>query len=145
MEEFITTNATPPTHDGMGTPFVHMACDGACDAYGNGGCAWFDGTRRQSSHDAGRTTNNKQEYLGLINLMKTLKNNGFTDRALILMDSQLVVFQMNGKYRVKDAGLLPYYQEAKSLESQLDVTIMWVPRTYPLMAEIDKMAKEARK
>lgn len=143
VEEFTTTKSSPPTHDAMGNPYVHMACDGACTVDGEGGCAWFDGTTYNSARCNHKTTNNQQEYSGLINLMQGLKDKNFEDRALIMMDSQLVVYQMNGRYGVKNEGLKPYYAKAKALESTIDAEIVWVPRTNKIMGKIDKMAKEA--
>ena len=143
VEEFTTTASTPPTHDALGNPYVHMACDGACSPKGDGGCAWFDGSTYKSKKYAQKTTNNQQEYMGLINLLQSLVDNNFDGRALIMMDSQLVVYQMTGIYGVKNDGLKPYYAKAKTLESLLDVEITWVPRTNAIMGKIDKLAKEA--
>lgn len=145
VESFRTTASVYPLFDAMGNPLVHMACDGACKPDGRGGCAWFDGTKYHKASCANKTTNNQQEYTGLINLMQQLVNEKFDGRALIMMDSQLVVYQMNGKYGVKTEGLKPYYAKAKQLESLLDVEIIWVPRSNPIMGKVDTLAKEASK
>lgn len=142
IENFQTTDSIPPTVDAMGNVMVHMASDGACTVDGRGGHAWFDGKGYHSRKTTGKTTNNKEEYRGLIALLDSLVNN-FDGRALIMMDSQLVVCQMNGEYSVKSEGLKPLYMKAKTLASLLDVEIMWVPRTHPIMGKVDKLAKEA--
>ena len=41
-------------------------------------------------------------------------------RLAIFSDSELIVRQLEGAYRVKNEGLRPYYQQAKSLLSRLD-------------------------
>ena len=50
-------------------------------------------------------------------------------RLSIFSDSELIVRQLEGAYRVKNEGLRPYYQEAKSLLSRLDeYRIKSIPR-----------------
>lgn len=143
VEEFQTTKSMPPEVDGMGNPLRQMGCDGACTADGAAGCAWFDGTSHHQLKMKGRCTNNQAEYMGLVSLLQQLVNEKFDGRGLIMMDSQLVVSQMDGTYSVRNEGLKPYYLKAKQLTSLLDVDIMWVPRSHPIMGQIDKLAKEA--
>lgn len=57
-------------------------------------------------------------------------------------DSELVVRQINGKYRVKNAGLKPLYQRAKQLQASLEgFTITHIPRQQN--AEADSLANRA--
>ncbi len=62
----------------------------------------------------GRATNNVAEYSGLIGALKAAQKLGARD-LLIRSDSELLVRQMNGQYRVKNAGLKPLFEEAQSL------------------------------
>lgn len=62
----------------------------------------------------GKATNNVAEYHALITAMKEAKRLGAT-KIKIRGDSELVVRQMNGVYRVKHPDLLPLYREAKDL------------------------------
>lgn len=62
----------------------------------------------------GKATNNVAEYHALITSMKEAKRLGAT-KIKIRGDSELVVRQMNGVYRVKHPDLLPLYREAKDL------------------------------
>ena len=59
----------------------------------------------------GETTNNEAEYQGLLHALKAAARIGCT-RLTIRSDSELMVKQITGKYRVKAANLKPLYQEA---------------------------------
>lgn len=143
VEEFELTKDILPTHDGCGIPYVHMSCDGACTKDKEAGYAYFDGTNFTKGTMPGSHTNNEAEYMGLISLMNHLITTGFDGRAYILMDSEFVVKQMDGSYSVRAENIKPYYQKAKTLESMLDVTIVWISRNHKIMNIVDKLAKEA--
>ena len=66
----------------------------------------------------GINTNNVAEYRGLIAALEWALANGHT-RLHIKSDSQLVVQQMLGAYKVKHPGLLPLYQLACRLAAQV--------------------------
>ena len=59
----------------------------------------------------GSVTNNVAEYRGLIGGLKAAERHG-AERVRVYMDSELVVRQMKGEYRVKHAGLKPLFEEA---------------------------------
>jgi ribonuclease HI len=62
----------------------------------------------------GRLTNNQAEYRALIAGLKAIA--AYQAATIIVkMDSELVVKQMRGEYRVKAPDLLPLYQEARQL------------------------------
>src|SRR5215470_470111 len=62
----------------------------------------------------GRTTNNVAEYYGLIAALDYAQSNNV--RALhIESDSELLVKQMRGQYRVKSADLQPLFERAKKM------------------------------
>ncbi len=67
----------------------------------------------------GRATNNVAEYRALILAMQQAKTLGAT-QILIHGDSELIVKQMNGQYRVKSPDLKPLYQEARKLLESFD-------------------------
>ncbi len=60
----------------------------------------------------GSVTNNVAEYRALIAGLQAARRLG-ARRLRVLMDSELVVRQMTGEYRVKNAGLKPLHEEAK--------------------------------
>ncbi len=67
----------------------------------------------------GEATNNVAEYQAMISGLEMAIDRGI-DRLAIFSDSELIVRQLEGAYRVKNEGLRPYYQQAKSLLSRLD-------------------------
>jgi ribonuclease HI len=66
----------------------------------------------------GVNTNNVAEYRGLIAALEWALAHGHT-RLHIRSDSQLIVQQMLGNYRVKHEGLIPLYQQAKRLAAEV--------------------------
>lgn len=76
----------------------------------------------------GVTTNNFAEYSALIAALKaSVKYH--VGKIEVYSDSQLLVRQLNGLYRVKSESLLPLYNEAKDLISLLgNVIIFYIPR-----------------
>jgi ribonuclease HI len=65
----------------------------------------------------GHTTNNIAEYTGLVKALEHARHLG-ARRITVLSDSELMVKQMNGEYRVKNAGLLPLYEQAAGLRKE---------------------------
>ncbi|MCC7035014.1 MAG: ribonuclease HI family protein [Acidobacteria bacterium] len=59
----------------------------------------------------GHATNNVAEYHGLIAALQWAVDHG-ADSLLVRGDSQLLIEQMRGNYRVKNEGLLPLYKQA---------------------------------
>lgn len=60
------------------------------------------------------TTCNESEYFGLLNALERVKSEKEQyDSISIYSDSDLMVKQINGKYRVKNHNLKAYYQLAK--------------------------------
>jgi ribonuclease HI len=91
---------------------------------GDAGCgaAIFDenGTVvKELSRYLGRTTNNVAEYEGLLMGLDALIQLG-RKKIRVQSDSQLLVRQLNGEYRVKDEKLKMLYQRAMSLLRQFD-------------------------
>jgi ribonuclease HI len=62
----------------------------------------------------GKATNNVAEYQALIVALKEAKLLG-VEAIKIFADSELMVKQIKGEYKVKSVGLLPLYREAKAL------------------------------
>jgi len=68
----------------------------------------------------GRTTNNVAEYYGLIAALDYAQTHGI--RALrIEADSELLVKQMRGQYKVKSADLQPLFERARKMAGGLDL------------------------
>lgn len=78
-----------------------------------------DGSVVELHGGLGIATNNVAEYNGLLAALRWAVEH--SHRVVrIKADSELLVKQMRGEYRVKNAGLLPLYSEARTLVSQLD-------------------------
>jgi len=67
----------------------------------------------------GIATNNVAEYNGLLAALQWAVANN-VPRLHIRADSELLVKQMRGEYKVKNAGLQPLYVRARLLAAQLD-------------------------
>ncbi len=89
----------------------------------------------------GRATNNVAEYNGLLEALKRAAALG-ADEIEVLSDSELLVKQMNGEYRVRNAALKPLFEEANRLWNKFaKVTVRYIPREQN--QEADKLANKA--
>ncbi|OGC52483.1 hypothetical protein A2709_03220 [candidate division WWE3 bacterium RIFCSPHIGHO2_01_FULL_43_9] len=76
----------------------------------------------------GVVTNNQAEYEGII-LGMELALDRKVDCVEFLLDSELIVKQLVGLYRVKEPKLIPMYQRTKNLEARLrEVHYRAIPR-----------------
>jgi len=95
------------------------------------------------SQRIGRTTNNQAEYRALIAaLEKAISLEA--RRVDIRLDSELVVRQVEGRYKVKKATLRPLYLRVGELLGRLEgFTLTHIPREQN--AEADRLANAALK
>ena len=110
----------------MKEEYSHLYCDGGCR--GNPGPAGVGVVLKLNPEklepleyyeQIGNATNNIAEYRSLIlGLEKSLENN--IKNLHIFMDSQLVVYQIQGRYKVKNLGLRPLYAKSKLLLAKLN-------------------------
>src|SRR5262245_11050586 len=63
----------------------------------------------------GRTTNNQAEYMALVRALEHALRLGEGWRLQVNSDSELMVKQMRGEYRVKNEELRPLYEQARRL------------------------------
>ncbi len=95
------------------------------------------------SQPIGQATNNQAEYRAIIAALESAIRSG-ASQVDIHSDSELVVRQIDGRYRVKNAALKPLYQRVKQLQSQLKgFTITHIPRQQNI--EADSLANMALK
>ena len=93
------------------------------------------------SENLGIRTNNFAEYSALIGALRYALANGY-DGMRAYADSELMVRQINGVYKVKSPDLQPLFREAKALISKLkSFSIHHVPREQN--READKLANLA--
>jgi ribonuclease HI len=99
-------------------------------------CDLEDTVVEKSGYYMGIATNNQAEYLGMIKGLERCRDLGI-DKVNLHSDSQLVVNQMNGFYKVKNQELAPLHEQLKQLaESFEKVTFHYIPRA--LNAEADR-------
>lgn len=76
----------------------------------------------------GQATNNVAEYQAFIHALRWTVDQG-GGPVEIFSDSQLLVRQLEGRYRVKNPGLQPLFRQASELMRQCDVVALrHVPR-----------------
>ena len=100
-------------------------CDGG--SRGNPGPAGYGAVIEDASGQVaarlseflGRQTNNYAEYKGLLAVLAWAVDHGVR-RLRVVSDSELMVRQMKGIYKVKNPGLRPLWEEAQRLARQLD-------------------------
>ncbi len=76
----------------------------------------------------GKETNNVAEYTALVKALEKARGLGLK-RLRVHSDSELLVKQMNGEYRVKNGDLKALFDEAKELTREFDgVTLVHIRR-----------------
>jgi ribonuclease HI len=71
-----------------------------------------------------------------------MNNYNATESITIKGDSQLVIYQIKGRYKVKAMKIIPLYQKVMSLISKFnDVRLEWIPREKN--SEADKLTSYA--
>jgi ribonuclease HI len=128
--------------DDEGALLIEVYFDGLCQPINPGGIACYAFIVRREGHvihsDYGvavepfsrHATNNVAEYTALIKSLEwLLATNLNSDRIEIKSDSQLVVKQLSGNYKVKAKRIIPLYQKALLLKSKFkELEIKWVAR-----------------
>jgi ribonuclease HI len=119
--------------------------DGAClgnpGPMGAGVVVACGGKRRTLAKPLGRGTNNVAEYEAAIAGLSLAIAMGATS-ATLHGDSQLILRQLGGEYKVSAPALRPLHAQAKALMAELGkVRLQWVPRAEN--AEADELSKAA--
>jgi ribonuclease HI len=125
---------------------IELFCDGG--SRGNPGLAGCGYVLLQNKQEIacgyaflGEATNNVAEYKGLLNGLVLAHKIGIKNVS-VKLDSDLIVKQLNGIYRVKHPALKPLFLEAQQLASTFeDITFSHVRREFNKRA--DKLANTA--
>src|SRR3989344_1486251 len=89
---------------------------------------------REYSKYLGKATNNEAEYQAVIFGIKKVKHLIGGEKAEkakveVRMDSELVVNQLNGKYKIKEKSLIPFFIEIWNLKIDFgDIKFKYIPR-----------------
>lgn len=77
----------------------------------------------------GRATNNTAEYRGLLGCLELARHEGIRSLT-VYSDSQLLVRQMQGKYRIKQPHLKELFEKIRSIldESSIRLEMVHIPR-----------------
>jgi len=93
------------------------------------------------SRHIGSTTNNQAEYHAVIAALEKAVSLGVKN-VVLKSDSELLVNQINGRYKIKNAALRPLYQEVVKLAGSLEkLTVSYIPRAQN--AGADALANQA--
>ena len=111
-------------------------CDGG--SRGNPGPAaigvYIPQLKKEYSKFLGQATNNEAEYQSAIFALKKIKHLIGGEKAEkaeieIKMDSELIVNQLNGKYKIKEKSLIPFFIEIWNLKQDFGrVQFIHIPR-----------------
>jgi ribonuclease HI len=128
-----------------------MSFDGSCDPNPGGRMGWsyiitFADSRTVQDHQQVPShvanTVNVAEYRGLRDGLRAYLADGGQGPLRITGDSQLIINQVNGVYKVRKPELKPYHTEVVALTQQVrQLTIAWNPREHNTAA--DQLARGA--
>ncbi len=91
----------------------------------------------------GNATNNVAEYKALLKALQ-LAAKHTRKEVHIFMDSELIINQMNGIYKIKSPEMLELFQQVKDYERTFTKVIYnYVPRENKFQAMVDKLVNEA--
>jgi ribonuclease HI len=89
----------------------------------------------------GKTTNNIAEYTAAILGLEYAVKQG-ASKVRLFADSELLVKQLKGEYKVKNEGLKPLHSRAKELIAKIgSVEVQYIPRE--MNKEADALANKA--
>ena len=129
---------------------LRLFFDGLCEPQNPGGvaCYGFVAYRGSSSESlklfeghgvaaepGPDTTHNVGEYTGLIKGLEWVRENTDDRNLEILGDSQLVIRQLTGEYKVRSSRLMPFYQKTLPLLQKFHWTATWIPRDQNAIAD----------
>jgi len=91
----------------------------------------------------GAMTNNKAEYRAMLKALELAKARKAT-RLIAHGDSELIIFQLQGLYRIKNPDLRTLAEKVKSVASAFEA-VDWkqVPREHPMISRADKLLNQA--
>ena len=91
-------------------------------------CEMDDNVVEKSGFYIGIATNNQAEYKALLKGLRRSKALGVR-KLNVFMDSELVVKQLNGLYKIKNKDLEPLYRQVKELVTDFsEISFSYVPR-----------------
>jgi ribonuclease HI len=131
--------------------------DGACEPVNPRGTASYGAVVLQNGEPVWKcstiyipeggveTSNNVAEYAGLIAVLEWFADRNLFDANIIIRgDSQLVIYQMFGNWKIKSGAYVPLAHRARKLVGRFrDIRVEWIPRDQNAIA--DELSKDALK
>lgn len=100
-------------------------------------CKMDDSVVKKHAFYVGVSTNNQAEYQALTAGLEEAGKLG-ARKLNVFMDSELLVRQLNGQYKVKHPEIVPHYQKVKILADGFDsITFTHVPRALNKQADVE--------
>jgi len=100
-----------------------------------------DTVLHEYSQCLGETTNGQAEYQAIIFGLKKAKSLKYK-KADVYLDSQFIVEQLNGNYKIKNEGIIPLFIQAWNLRLDFEqISFNFVPREQN--READKLVNQA--
>lgn len=102
--------------------------------------------RTQFTKRIGTASNNVAEYTALIEALNTVKNtlkNQAVDSIRVFADSLLMVNQLNGLYKIKEARLQELHLQVKLLEREISIPITYTHVLRDKNQVADSLVKKA--
>ena len=97
---------------------------------------------KSDSFYLGKATNNSAEYEAIINALKEAKKYS-KEKIIMHSDSQLVIRQLNGVYKVRKKHLQKYYTSIKDLQKGFkEIHFKHVRRNDQFIQECDKLCNQ---
>ncbi|MFW6285553.1 MAG: ribonuclease HI family protein [Nanoarchaeota archaeon] len=84
----------------------------------------------------GNKTNNEAEYFAIIRALEKLLELNSNNKANLFSDSELLIKQINGIYKVKSKNLIELNNKVRLLLKKLDVNFVWIPREENKIADL---------
>lgn len=129
-------------------PVLTIHTDGA--SRGNPGAAAFayviarkGAAAIENAGRIGEMTNNQAEYTALVRALEHALKLGPKHRVVLHSDSELMVKQMKGEYKVKNEELRPLYQRAKDLAEEFTGGVNFVHVRRELNKRADQLGNLA--
>lgn len=91
----------------------------------------------------GEKTNNQAEYIALIKALEHALDLGENHRVVVHSDSELMVKQLNGEYKVKNEELRPLWEDADHLRRQFAGGVSFVHVRRAQNKRADQLGNEA--
>lgn len=98
-------------------------------------CSMDDSVVEKSGYYIGMATNNQAEYYGFLKGLERARDLGIS-KITLFSDSQLVVNQMKGVYKVKNQELAPLHQQVSEVANFFEkIDFIYVPRELNSLAD----------